>query len=646
MAKLTHSNLTQLSSNETSAVNTINANGALTEAALENTLSRDGSTPNTMSAAIDMNSNKLLNVSAGTVASDGVNLAQLTAATGQVPGLSMTMETTQTDSDQGNGKVWFNAAVASATIIYLDDLDSGGGAISTFVQTWDNSTNTGSRGYIYVVQKVSGVNYAVFEIDGAVTDASGYTKIPVNYMGGDGTLADTDAVSVHFTRTGDTGATGSTGSTGSTGVTGPSAGFQMTWETATTDTDQGVGKVWANNATLSSATVLYFDDVENNSVNINTFIDTLDDASATNSAMVYIQEGAGGGAGVIFKVSGAVTSATTYSKVAVTHVATIGTLVDGDVIGVTFALSGDNGAGSGDFLADGSVAMTGSFDINGQTITNTGTLTLPTSSDTLVGKATTDTLTNKTFDANGTGNSITNIDTADITNNAITLAKLAGGTDGNLISYDTAGDPVAVATGSSAQVLTSNGAGQAPTFQTASGGGLIFISSVTASNVASVAFTSGIDTTYDEYIIKAINVHSANDNVSMRFTLSTDGGSSYITGSSYDWRCDGANDGGTDETAGAAGGAYIQVHGSGALGNAAAEAMDFEVSIMAPSATTNWTKTYSKCIHTEPAGGQSLSQTYGGGQIKTLTAINAIKFAFSAGNVSSGGFYLFGIVKS
>lgn len=57
MAKLTLTDIT--SGFDLSAYN---ANNSLIEAAIENTLSRDGTTPNTMSADIDMNSNDLNNV--------------------------------------------------------------------------------------------------------------------------------------------------------------------------------------------------------------------------------------------------------------------------------------------------------------------------------------------------------------------------------------------------------------------------------------------------------------------------------------------------------------------------------------------------------------------------------------------------------
>ena len=58
-----------------------------------------------------------------------------------------------------------------------------------------------------------------------------------------------------------------------------------------------------------------------------------------------------------------------------------------------------------------------------------------------------------------------------IADDAITLAKMAGGTDGNLITYDASGDPAYVATGSATDILTSNGAGAAPTFQAAAAAG-------------------------------------------------------------------------------------------------------------------------------------------------------------------------------
>jgi len=60
---------------------------------------------------------------------------------------------------------------------------------------------------------------------------------------------------------------------------------------------------------------------------------------------------------------------------------------------------------------------------------------------------------------------------ASLVDNAVTLAKMAGGTDGNLITYDTSGNPAYVATGASGEVLTSAGADAVPAFAAAAGGG-------------------------------------------------------------------------------------------------------------------------------------------------------------------------------
>jgi len=67
---------------------------------------------------------------------------------------------------------------------------------------------------------------------------------------------------------------------------------------------------------------------------------------------------------------------------------------------------------------------------------------------------------------------IDKVTTPAVADDSVTLAKMAPGTDGNIISYDASGNPVAVATGSAGQVLTSAGAGAPPTFAEASGGGI------------------------------------------------------------------------------------------------------------------------------------------------------------------------------
>ena len=68
---------------------------------------------------------------------------------------------------------------------------------------------------------------------------------------------------------------------------------------------------------------------------------------------------------------------------------------------------------------------------------------------------------------------IDKITTPAVTDDSVTLAKMAPGTDGNIISYDASGNPVAVATGSAGQVLTSAGAGAPPTFAAAASGNVI-----------------------------------------------------------------------------------------------------------------------------------------------------------------------------
>jgi len=60
-------------------VDLLNANFALIETAMENTLSRDGTAPNTMSAALDMNSNRILNLPTAASNNEPVTYGQLLA---------------------------------------------------------------------------------------------------------------------------------------------------------------------------------------------------------------------------------------------------------------------------------------------------------------------------------------------------------------------------------------------------------------------------------------------------------------------------------------------------------------------------------------------------------------------------------------
>ena len=175
----------------------------------------------------------------------------------------------------------------------------------------------------------------------------------------------------------------------------PENGVKFAWESTTTDTDQGAGKVWGNNGTHSSISVLYVDDVEAGGVSVNSWVDTWDDVSnSVARGYIYIASYGITNAILVYKVTGSVTSASTYSKIAVSHILTVGTISDGDSIGLTFVPSGSDGAGSGDLeasnnLSDVASAATAFANIKqAASASATGVVELATDAETNTGSAT------------------------------------------------------------------------------------------------------------------------------------------------------------------------------------------------------------------------------------------------------------------
>jgi len=60
-----------------------------------------------------------------------------------------------------------------------------------------------------------------------------------------------------------------------------------------------------------------------------------------------------------------------------------------------------------------------------------------------------------------------------------------------------------------------------------SGSAMTLLATETASSSATISFTSGIDSTYDEYVFKFYNIHPATNGASFRMNFSTDSGSNY-----------------------------------------------------------------------------------------------------------------------
>jgi len=178
-------------------------------------------------------------------------------------------------------------------------------------------------------------------------------------------------------------------------------------------------------------------------------------------------------------------------------------------------------------------------------------------------------------------------------------------------------------------------------------GGMVLISSQTASASASISFTTGIDSTYKEYQFYFINIHPATDTADFTFNISTDGGSNYnVTKTTTFFRANHLEDGSFssldyDTAHDLAQGTGFQTLAKD-TGSDSDENSSGSLTLFNPSSTT-YVKHFISSISSSndyPAESTQFMAGYG----NTTSAINAIRFKFDTGNIDDGTILMYGIV--
>ena len=174
--------------------------------------------------------------------------------------------------------------------------------------------------------------------------------------------------------------------------------------------------------------------------------------------------------------------------------------------------------------------------------------------------------------------------------------------------------------------------------------GITLISSQTASNSASISFTSGLDSTYKAYKFVFVNMNPATDGVKLQFNLSTDSGSNYNVTKTTTSFVAYHDEGGTST-----GLTYVEAfdlaQGTGFQpitdqGNGADENASGELTLFNPSSTTYVKHFIARTMMIQAS--DYAQDLFTAGYGNTTSAVNAIRFQMSSGNFD-GTIYLYGI---
>ena len=178
------------------------------------------------------------------------------------------------------------------------------------------------------------------------------------------------------------------------------------------------------------------------------------------------------------------------------------------------------------------------------------------------------------------------------------------------------------------------------------GGSLVFISKATASSSASISFTSGIDSTYKEYIFFLVNVHPQNTDQNFGINFSTDGGSNYNVAKTGTFFRAYHGESGTPATLEyGTGGGLAQGTGLQLIANGVKNDNDSGISgylhLFNPSSTT-FVKHFISVTNCHQDNVQSIN-SFVAGYGNTTSAINGVLFQMPSGNIDSGEILLFGV---
>jgi hypothetical protein len=177
-------------------------------------------------------------------------------------------------------------------------------------------------------------------------------------------------------------------------------------------------------------------------------------------------------------------------------------------------------------------------------------------------------------------------------------------------------------------------------------GKMVLISSQTASNSASISFTTGINSTYKEYQFWFVDIHPRTDQAEFQFNLSIDSGSNYnvTKTSTYFWGIHDEADTDTvliyrtaEDLAQSTSDQIIAID----TGNGADEDLAGSMSLFNPSSTT-YVKHFISNTNSYNASNYT-TNAYVAGYGNTTSAINAIIFRMSSGNFD-GTILMYGIV--